>query len=91
MTTGPEIKSFVIGLFHKEMIQLASESIERYHGEKRDISSMTVSLNSKAMPELKELISSFRNNVRTLGSTSGPANQVIQVNVQAFPLTKEIK
>lgn len=88
ITTGPEVKSLLITNFHHEMIKMASESIDRYSADKRDITAVTLSIAQKDIPELKNKIAEFRK--RILKEYAGGENpdQVIQINIQMFPLTK---
>lgn len=86
VTTGAEVKSMIIGNFHREMLRLAEESIERFPSEERDITSVTISINHAKMKHIKERCAAFRKEL--LEMTCGlNADQVIQINIQAFPLT----
>jgi uncharacterized protein (TIGR02147 family) len=88
VTTGPEVRSLVLANYHREMMRLAGESLERYPAEARDITSLTVSMSRDAMAALKEKIASFRRELLDLACQEEEPGQVVQINFQAFPLTK---
>ncbi|HEX9592469.1 MAG TPA: TIGR02147 family protein [bacterium] len=88
VTTGPEVRSLVLANYHREMIRLGGESIERYPPAERDITTLTVSVRDDWMDELKEKIAAFRHELLDLVCQEDEPGQVIQINFQAFPLTK---
>jgi len=91
VSTGPEVKSIILGNYHKEIIQLASEAIDRFSSKDRDISGLTLSVKRDTLPKIKEKIARFREELLELTYDEKDANQVIQVSIQAFPLIKQPK
>ena len=88
VTTGPEVESLVIANFHREMITMAKEAIERFPREKRDITALTLSINEGSIPELKKRIALFRKELLQFACSEKASNQVVQINFQLFPLTE---
>jgi uncharacterized protein (TIGR02147 family) len=88
ISTGPEVSSLLITNFHKEMIRLAEESITRHPAKTRDITALTISMKKNRMAELKQKIADFRKDILKEFATDESSDQVIQINIQAFPLTK---
>jgi uncharacterized protein (TIGR02147 family) len=88
LSTGPEVKSLLITNFHKEMIRLAEESITRHPAKTRDITALTISMKKNRMAELKQKIADFRKDILKEFATDESSDQVVQINIQAFPLTK---
>jgi len=86
ITTGESWRTIVIKDFQRETIRLAAESLERHKKEDRDISTVTVAVNKKELPELKAKIAEFRDAIFKLAENSGEADSVYQLNVQLFPL-----
>ena len=89
MTTGPEVKSLIIANFHREMIRLATDAIERFPADQRDITSLTLSVNQNQMEEIKKRIADFRQDMLQLACADQDEDQVIQINIQAFPMTRK--
>jgi uncharacterized protein (TIGR02147 family) len=90
LSTGPEVKSLAITNFHREMLRLASESIERYPASERDISTLTLRINSASMAEIKRRIIEFRKELLEFALNEESSDQVLQINLQFFPLTKKV-
>lgn len=88
VSTGPEVKSLVIANYHKEMIKLGIESLERHPSDKRDISGVTLSVKKEKITEIKKRIVAFRKELLKLACEDENSDQVVQINIQAFPLTK---
>jgi len=88
LTTGPEVKSLLIKNFHHEMIKMAAASIDRYPADKRDITAVTMSVRQQDIPEIKRRIADFRKEMLKEFAGFEAPDQVIQINVQMFPLTK---
>lgn len=87
VSTGPEVKSLLIANFHKEMMQLGAKSIDRFPASQRDISGVTISTKKENMDEIKKKIASFREEILELACSDSDDDQVVQINIQAFPLT----
>jgi uncharacterized protein (TIGR02147 family) len=88
VTTGPEVKSLIITNYHKEMMKLGMEAIERYPSDERDISAVILSVKKEKFKEFKQRIIAFREELLKLACEDKAPDQVIQINIQAFPLTK---
>ena len=91
ISTGQEVRGIVFKSFHSQMISLALAALSKESGVDRDISSVTLGFSPEALPELKKVIAEFRQKVLQLEERFQGRNQVMQVNIQAFPLTKVIK
>jgi uncharacterized protein (TIGR02147 family) len=55
----------------------------------RDISSLTLCLGSGGLARLKERIQAFRRELLELAESEGQPSQVVQINFQLFPLTRD--
>jgi uncharacterized protein (TIGR02147 family) len=87
VSTGPEVKSLVIANFHREMMQLGAKSIDSFPADQRDISGVTISTKKENMNEIKKKIAAFREEILELACSDKDDDQVVQINIQAFPLT----
>jgi uncharacterized protein (TIGR02147 family) len=88
LSTGREVKSVLIANFHREMIRLADTAIERFPAAKRDITALTLSIDKDRLPELKEKIAAFRQEILKNFAADPNPDQVIQINIQVFPVTR---
>ena len=89
LTTGPEIRSLVVANYHREMIRLASESMERFPSEERDVTALVLSVRHDRMDELKKKTAEFRRALLEMATETEDPDQVVQVNIQLFPLTRK--
>jgi uncharacterized protein (TIGR02147 family) len=91
ISTGKEWKSLAINQYQKEMIILAEEAIQRFKKEERNISTVTMNIAEKALPEIDELVSKFRETLIQLVNSfeDSQDDRVYQLNIQLFPLTKK--
>ncbi len=88
LSTGPQVRSVAVANYHKEMLRLASESIERIPAGRRDISSLTLSVSDETYAMLKEKIVAFRRELLSIAEAQPRADIVAQVNIQLFPLSQ---
>ena len=87
LTTGQKWYSQAIECYQKEMIRLAGESVERFQRNERDVSTVTLSVAEKALPEIQDMIRQFRSSLIKLVNSYAESDRVYQLNVQIFPLS----
>ncbi len=88
ITTGPEVKSLVVANYHRETMKLAIDSMERFQANQRDISALTLGIQKQQIGEIKKRIVWFRKEILDLACEHDSPDLVIQINIQAFPLTR---
>ena len=88
ITTAREVESLAISNFHRQMMGLAADSIDRTSPEKRDISSLTIALSQEKFQEAKRRIQEFRRELNVLLSEDSNIDSVYQINFQIFNLTE---
>jgi len=89
LTTGQEVRSLIIANYHKEMLRIAAESIDRHAPAERDITAVSLGVNEDRMGAIKERIAELRRELLDLACDDENPSQVIQVNIQAFPLARK--
>ena len=88
ITTGDKWQSVAIRNFQEESLKLAAESLTRHPKEIRDISTVTITLASKNLEEVKARIKELRQSLLHLRSEGEAPDSVYQINIQVFPLTQ---
>ena len=73
---------------HRQMLDQAKDSMENVPAEKRDISAVTFAIQRKDFPALKKHLQLMRKELLDFSSESGTGEDVVQVNIQLFPLTR---
>lgn len=91
VATQSEVISSLVALYHKEMMERAKESIDTAAQLEREISSICVPVSQKTFEKMKARIKDFRHELIALASEDQDPNQVYQLNLQLFPLTKKVE
>ncbi len=91
VTTGDEVKSLALALFHKTSLDLAKRSIDTQIASNRDISGITASVSEKGFKKIKSEIQRFRKTILSITSEDSAEDRVIQFNIQCFPISKTRK
>ena len=88
ITSGDEVNSLSARNFHRQMIGLAQESIERFPRELREISSLTMGISKTCFEHLKARLVEFEHEVMEIVSKSNDtSDRLYQLNFQFFPLS----
>ena len=72
----------------KSLLEESIKSIEAVPYELRDHSSVTIAINKARMPEIKEILQDVRRKLSVLLQDEGEFDEVYQLNISFFPLTK---
>lgn len=88
VTTGNHWRSDAIREFQRRYISLAEESFERHPVELRDISTVTVTIDTGMIDRVRERIAELRSDILKMATQD--ADRVYQLNVQLFPLTENL-
>lgn len=91
LTTGPQVRSVAVANYHKAMMRLASESIERFPAEKRDITSVTISVSEESYAAIIEKLRALRKELLELAESDMNPEKVAQLNLQLFPVSIDFK
>lgn len=88
VSTSSEVSSIALKGFHKRMIQLSGESIDRFSGKERDVRGLTVALSGESYAQAKAKIESLWEEIIVLSQKEQNPEKVFQVNFQIFPVSK---
>jgi uncharacterized protein (TIGR02147 family) len=89
VSTGPETTGMHITNYHAEMMQRATAAMTQVPARDRDISSLTLCLGTDGLSRLKQRIQAFRRELLELAEAESEPGQVVQINFQLFPLTRD--
>lgn len=81
-----EIPSAAIRRYHKQTLALASEKVETIENSMKNFDSLCIAINSKDIPQLKNHIDRFLNQIQKFSDKSKP-DHVYNLNLQLYPLT----
>lgn len=89
VSTGDEARELAVTRYHQQMLALSEEAMNGIAAINRDISALTLAVNEKTLPRLKQELAGLRKRLIAEALKEGDdKDQVIQINVQLFPLVK---
>lgn len=86
--TTDGISSLALRRSHRDELDLARVKLEEIALELRDYSSMTIALNREDLAEAKKFLKTWRRKFAALVEKSAKKNEVYQLCIQLFPLTR---
>lgn len=91
LSTGDRWQSAAVQDYQRQMIEHAKNSIDIIPREKRDISTLTLALDSSQLERIQAILAEARTSiVRQVGAMpSNECDAVYQLNIQLFPVMKE--
>lgn len=84
--TPTDIPSKGLRSYHKQILQKAIDSLDRISVDKRDITQITVAIDSSEIEKAKEAIKDFRRKLGAHLDSSKTKNSVYSLSIQLFPL-----
>lgn len=91
LVTPHEVAGLAVHNYHRGMLGLALQSIERFPPAERHLGGVTVSVPAELVPHLKKALADFQERLLDLcDGASGPRSRVYQVGLQLFPLSTTV-
>lgn len=84
-----EIPSPALRLSHKQSLEQAIAALDAVPQEERDITSITMAIDKRKIPEAKKIIKEFRLQLSSL-LESGDRQEVYNLNIQLIPITRKV-
>jgi uncharacterized protein (TIGR02147 family) len=72
------------------MLKLSASMLTELPGPERDISALTFGIKRSDFPNLKKHLQLMRKELLDFSAKAGEAEDVVQVNIQLFPLTRGV-
>ncbi|WP_413288089.1 TIGR02147 family protein [Bdellovibrio sp. HCB337] len=88
VSTGHKFSNFGVVQYHKKMLNLAAESLDRFPAQEREISSVSIGLSEETAQKIKKMIEEFRSQLIAVAEEDKNKERVYQINFQLFPLSK---
>lgn len=96
--SSDEVRSLAIRNYHRQMLELARQSLENLPLESREFGALTLNIPESALPELKNKLKTIRKDLHEWSlqilENSGegsPGEAVTQINFQMFPLSRRVE
>ncbi|MEK7395044.1 MAG: TIGR02147 family protein [Fibrobacterota bacterium] len=85
LTAGGPAKAQAVRKFQSQILALASEALERFKPEDRDISTLTLSLDENAFREIRELVRECRRQIQKRVEECHHSDRVLHLAMAFFP------
>lgn len=90
LTTDDEVQDILVKLYHNQMLKLSANALSELSGDQRDFSAVTFAIKRTDFPALKKHLQLMRKELLDFSASSGEAEDIVQVNIQLFPLTRGV-
>lgn len=90
LTTDAAWQETAVQEYQSQMMNLGIESLDRHNWRDRDISTVSITLAEKDLPQAREILRTAREELLLLEEQTGGHNRVYQCNLQFFPLTQNL-
>jgi uncharacterized protein (TIGR02147 family) len=89
ITTGEGWKDVAIRQYQMDMIRLSSAALEYVSVDRRDISTLTMSVSGSCFDIIRERLKVLRDEITALVKNDTDIDRVYQLNLALFPLSSE--
>ena len=90
ITTDDEVQDMMVKMYHLQMLKLSANMLSTLPGAQRDVSALTFSIRREDFPNLKKHLQLMRKELLDFSAKAGDAEEVVQVNIQLYPLTRGV-
>lgn len=87
--SGDAVFTEAVKVYHKTMIQMGAESIDRFQPKDRNINSMTMGVSQKTLEKVQQALGEFQKQIVSIVSEDDSVEEVVQLNLQLFPLAQK--
>ncbi len=88
LNTANEVSSSAIARYHRDMMNLASCSIDSVPRTQREISAACVPVSRATAAKIKTMIQDFRAEILAIANEDTDPDTIYQINMQLFPLSE---
>ncbi|MBR6449228.1 MAG: TIGR02147 family protein [Fibrobacter sp.] len=90
ITTDDEVRNMMVKTYHLQMLKLSATMLSDLPAKQRDISALTFSIRREDFPNLKKHLQLMRKELLDFSAKAGEAEDVVQINIQLYPLTRGV-
>lgn len=90
ITTDDEVQDLMVKMYHLQMLKLSADMLSALPGSQRDVSALTFSIKREDFPNLKKHLQLMRKELLDFSAKAGEGEDVVQINIQLYPLTRGV-
>lgn len=91
LSTGPELSSVVVHNYHKNLLNMTKEVMDALSMKYRDVSALTLGVRRETIPKIRAKVRAFRQELLKMVSAETEPEEVVQMQIQFFPVTTMAK
>jgi len=91
VTTGNEVWGMAIAAFHRQMLELSLNALDKVAPDERDIGAVTIAVARADFQKMKEEVVALRKRYLKLSEETTDPDAIVQLNVQLFTMTPKQK
>ena len=91
LTTEGATDALAVHCVQKKMAHLASDALDSFKKEERDISGLTVSLSEQSFGLVRDELTALRRKIMEIASEDTQADKVFRCNFHLFPLSENVE
>jgi uncharacterized protein (TIGR02147 family) len=91
VTTGPEASALAVTNYHKEMLTLAKKALTELPPKEINICGLTLGVSPETYQVIRKEVQQFQEHILHIASQDQKPEQVYQLNLQLFPLSRKEK
>jgi uncharacterized protein (TIGR02147 family) len=89
VSSGEGLRSLIVHNYHKSILELARIVMDRLPVSRRETSTMTIGIKREDVETIRDKIRTFRKEILQMASNVDAPDEVAQMSIQFFPLTKD--
>ena len=91
ITTGDEVSSHFVKLFHRENLELTKQAIDKASGAERDLSALVISLSEEGFREAKTALRFFRKQLAATADRDRGEKRCYHLSLALIPTTRIVR
>lgn len=90
ITTDDEVQDLMVKQYHLHMLRLGGAMLSELPAMERDFSAVTFGIKREKFADLKKHVQLMRKELLDFSAKAGDAEDIVQINLQLFPLTRDV-
>lgn len=91
LTVDGSSKSEAVSQYQHQVLRLASEALDRFPREERDVSTLAVTVDLKAFVEIREILRECRRQIQKRVEDARHPDRVLQIAMAVFPIAPPLE
>jgi len=90
VSTGADVQSVILMNYHRSILDVTKEILNKVHYQQRDIHSLTLGIGKEQLPLLKKKVREFYQDILKVVCMEDKPEDIVLLNIQLLPVTKTL-